>query len=95
MGNRDFSARAIQVAFKEAGAAVPNPDRAQEIANALPFGAVATGMAPSEVLQTCIENRENGAIERLLNAKRRLDRRDAYNKRQKRRQTKTVGGRQQ
>lgn len=92
MTTADFTVKGVQEAFKEADAKVPNEERAALILAALPYGSVATALSPSEVLNVLIINRQNGAIERMLNAKRRYDREQAAEERRARRKAKAMRG---
>lgn len=58
----------VQRAYREANCHVPSKRRAQEIIDALPFMATATGMSEADVLETCIVNHANGATDRLVRA---------------------------
>lgn len=71
-----ITAEIVRQRFVEAGLAAPHERKAQSIAAALPFGAVATGDSPLEVLDLCITNYRNGAVNRLLKLHRDMTRGD-------------------
>ena len=66
--------RDIQAAMKAAGVGIWDEFTAREIADALPFGALALGKSEADVLDTILKNRQNGAVERLVQAHRIYER---------------------
>lgn len=72
-----YTAEEIQGFFKDAGAHVPDDEMAQKIADSLPVAALSTGWSQRMAFMTSLQNRQDGAIERLLLMKRKYDQRQA------------------
>ena len=68
-----YSAEQIQGFFRDAGAHVPDDEMAQKIADSLPVASLSTGWSQRMVFMTSLQNRQDGAIERLLLMKRNYD----------------------
>jgi hypothetical protein len=68
-----YTAEQIQERFRDAEAHVPDDEMAQKIADALPVASLATGWSQRMTFMVALQNRQDGAIERLLLVKRKYD----------------------
>lgn len=68
MSENEITVEFVRDIFREAGHHVPSQKRAQAIVDALPGMALATGWTEREVLDVCVLNYRNGAVDRLVKA---------------------------
>jgi len=68
MSENEITVEFVRDIFREAGHHVPSKKRAQSIVNALPNMTQATGWSEREVLDLCVLNYRNGAVDRLVKA---------------------------